>query len=210
MKEERATLLKRKEDLELQTNDLNLPFPEARERLQNRMKQDNAEIKQLDKQIDDDTKIVSQYKQTIKDIESDMRDKGNSDDRGNNYEVLYKKEKEINEFTEKFEQDKEQYEREIRESQSIIAQMLEHMQKSLARQNRLPSQQQVTEMKDDLKFKQELLENSETTAARLKVQHEQIKQDLDKVKNLEGRIKKEMEQAEQKIESMNSDINHKF
>lgn len=194
----------------MQTNDLNLPFPEARERLQNRMKQDNAEIKQLDKQIDDDTKIVSQYKQTIKDIESDMRDKGNSDDRGNNYEVLYKKEKEINEFTEKFEQDKEQYEREIRESQSIIAQMLEHMQKSLARQNRLPSQQQVTEMKDDLKFKQELLENSETTAARLKVQHEQIKQDLDKVKNLEGRIKKEMEQAEQKIESMNSDINHKF
>lgn len=65
-------------------------------------------------------------------------------------------------------------------------------------------------MKDDLKFKQELLENSETTAARLKVQHEQIKQDLDKVKNLEGRIKKEMEQAEQKIDSMNSDINHKF
>lgn len=58
MKEERASLLKKKEDLELQTNDLNLPFPEARERLQNRMKQDNAEIKQLDKQIDDDSKIV--------------------------------------------------------------------------------------------------------------------------------------------------------
>jgi intraflagellar transport protein 74 len=59
LKEERTSLLKRKEDLELQTNDLNLPFPEARERLQNRIKQDNAEIKQLEKQIDDDTKIVS-------------------------------------------------------------------------------------------------------------------------------------------------------
>jgi chromosome segregation ATPase len=139
-----------------------------------------------------------------------MKDKGSSDDRGNNYEVLYKKEKEINEFTEKFEHDKEQYEREISESQVLIAKLLEHMQKSLARQNKLPTQQQVTEMKDDLKFKQELLENSETTAARLKVQHEQIKQDLDKVKNLEGRIKKEMEQAEFKIDSMNGDINHKF
>lgn len=70
-----------------------------------------------------------------------MRDKGTSDDRGNNYEVLYKKEKEINDFTEKFEQDKEQYEKEISESQSLIAQMLEHMQKSLARQNKLPTQQ---------------------------------------------------------------------
>jgi intraflagellar transport protein 74 len=46
LKEERASLLKRKDDLELQTNEMNLPFPEARERLLNRIKQDNAEIKQ--------------------------------------------------------------------------------------------------------------------------------------------------------------------
>jgi len=65
-------------------------------------------------------------------------------------------------------------------------------------------------MKDELKFKQELLENSETTAARLKVQHEQIKQDLEKVKSLEGRIKKEMEQAENKIDSMRDDMDNKF
>ena len=45
LKEERTTLTKKKEDLELQTNEMNLPLPEARERLQNRIKQDNAEIK---------------------------------------------------------------------------------------------------------------------------------------------------------------------
>ena len=65
-------------------------------------------------------------------------------------------------------------------------------------------------MKNDLRFKQDQLENSETTAARLRVQQETIKSDLDKVKNLEGRIKKEMEQAESKIEQMNQDINGKF
>ena len=43
--------MKRKEDLELQTNEMNLPFPEARERLMNRIKQDNAEIKQQEKDI---------------------------------------------------------------------------------------------------------------------------------------------------------------
>ncbi len=51
LKEERATLLKRKEDLELQTNEMNLPFPEARERLINRIKQDNAEVKQAEKDV---------------------------------------------------------------------------------------------------------------------------------------------------------------
>ena len=69
------------------------------------------------------------------------------------------------------------------------------MQKTMARQNKLPTSAQVDEMKSDLKFKQGQLEDSETTAARLRVQQEQIKQDLEKVKNLEGRIHKEMEQA---------------
>ena len=45
--------MKKKDDLELQTNDLNLPLAEARERLQNRIKQDNVELKGLEKeQID--------------------------------------------------------------------------------------------------------------------------------------------------------------
>jgi hypothetical protein len=48
-------------------------------------------------------------------------------------------------------------------------------------------------MREDLKFKQGQLEDSETTAARLRVQKEQIQNDLDKVKNLEGRIRKEMQ-----------------
>jgi hypothetical protein len=131
--------MKKKEDLELQTNDLNLPFPEARERLQARMKQDNAEIKQWDKQIDEDNKIVNQYKTTVKEIDQDMKEKNNTEDRGNNYEVLYKKEKEINEFQEKFELEKQEYEKEIKENQNLIAQLLEHMQRTMAREGKLPT-----------------------------------------------------------------------
>lgn len=80
------------------------------------MKQDNAEIKKWDKEIDEDAKIVNQYKQTVKEIDTDMKEKNNTEDRGNNYEVLYKKEKEINEFQEKFELEKQEYEKEIKES----------------------------------------------------------------------------------------------
>lgn len=45
LREEKALLQKKKENLELQTNEMNLPFPEARERFMNRIKEDNAEIK---------------------------------------------------------------------------------------------------------------------------------------------------------------------
>ena len=80
----------------------------------------------------------------------------------------------------------------------------------MARQNKLPTQQMVEEMKNDLKFKQGQLEDSETTAARLRVQKEQIKADLDKVKSLEERIVNELKSAEQKITSMEDDMKNKF
>jgi intraflagellar transport protein 74 len=69
LKEERANLTKRKEDLELQTNEMNLPFPEARERLLNRIKQDNAEIKQCEKDVADIRRIIETYQRNIKEIE---------------------------------------------------------------------------------------------------------------------------------------------
>jgi len=52
---------------------------------------------------------------------------------------LYQKEKEINDFTEKFEKEKTEYEAEIKNTQNVIKVLLEHMQKNMARQNKLPS-----------------------------------------------------------------------
>lgn len=109
--------MKKKEDLELQTNEMNLPLPEARERLQNRIKQDNAEIKQMDKEVLDIKGMISTYHQNIKDIEQDLRENNKTSGEEQKYEILYQKEKEINSFTEQFEQEKVQYEKDIKESQ---------------------------------------------------------------------------------------------
>ena len=53
----------------------------------------------------------------------------------------------------KFEEEKAQYETDIKDNQKIIFALLEHMQKNMARQNRLPSHDQVDEMRKDLNFK---------------------------------------------------------
>jgi len=72
LRDEKTHLLKRKEDLELQTNEMNLPFPEARERLMNRIKQDNAEIKQQEKEISEMRKVVDQYQRNLKEITNEL------------------------------------------------------------------------------------------------------------------------------------------
>lgn len=101
---------KRKDDLELQSNENNLPFPEARERFMNRIKQDNAEIKQQDKEINDLKKMIDQYNRNIKDIDNELSNKPREGGQGmsgkEQFEVLYSKEKQINEFAEKYEAEK--------------------------------------------------------------------------------------------------------
>jgi len=160
LKEEKGGLLKRKDDLELQTNEMNLPFPEARERLLNRIKQDNAEIKQLEKDVGDVRRMIETYQRNIKEIEQDLQEKktgaagGGEGDEAQKYEILYQKEREINEFMERFEEEKTQYEREIAETQTTVSLLLEHMQKTMVRQNNLPTAAQYKDQKAELAFKQ--------------------------------------------------------
>jgi len=54
---------------------MNLPFPEARERLMNRIKQDNAEIKQQEKEIGEIRKMNEQYQKNIRDITDELSGK---------------------------------------------------------------------------------------------------------------------------------------
>ena len=129
---------------------MNLPFPEARERLLNRIKQDNAEIKQAERDVSEIRMIIDTYQRNIKEIEQDLKEKKSDDNEAQKYEILYQKEKEINEFMEKFEQEKVLYEGQITDYQQTIAALLEHMQKNMARQNKLPTAAQYKDQKEDL------------------------------------------------------------
>ena len=164
MREEKAQLTKRKGDLELQTNELNLPFPEARERLMKRIKQDNAEIKQQEKELAETRKIIDTYQRNIKEIESDMRDKKEGDDM-QKYEILYQKEKEINDFVNKFDLDKQQYEKQIEDSQKMVHALLTHMAKVQNRSKALPTGAEMEERKRMLNHKQKVLNDAGNTAA---------------------------------------------
>ena len=100
-------------------------------------------------------KMIETYQKNIKEIQNEISGgpKSTQNEDSQKYEILYQKEKEINEFTVKYEEEKTQYERDLADNQKIIFALLEHMQKNMARQNRLPSHDQVDEMRKDLNFK---------------------------------------------------------
>jgi len=87
---------------------------------------------------------------------------------------------------------------------------MEHMQKNLQRQNKLPGRDTVDEMRKDLNFKQRQLNDAEMTAAKLQIEVEARTADLDKISNLESRIDKEMDTVAEGINKMEDEISNKF
>ena len=83
------------------------------------------------------------------------------------YEILYQKEKQINDFMTSFEEEKAEYEVDISKKQKIIQGLLNHMSNNIKRQGALPSQSEVSDMKKDLNFKTRQLNDAENTAAKL-------------------------------------------
>lgn len=189
---------------------MNLPFPEARERLMNRIKQDNAEIKQQEKEITEMRKMIETYQRQVREITNELAGKANDNEDAGKFEILAAKEKEIAEFQQKFNTEKQEYEEQIQDNQKVIAALLEHMQKNLGRQNKLPTQNAVDEMKKDLNFKQRQLNDAEMTAAKLQIEVEARNADLDKISNLESRIDKEMETVAEGINKMEDEMQNKF
>jgi len=95
----------------------------------NRIKQDNAEIKQQEKELTETRKVIDTYQRNIKEIEGDLKDKKKEGDDMQKYEVLYQKEKEINDFCGNFDDEKANYEKQISDSQKLIQNLLMHMAK---------------------------------------------------------------------------------
>ena len=79
-------------------------------------------------------KMIETYQRNIKEIESDLQEKKSDENEAQKYEILYQKEREINEFMEKFEEEKTTYEKEIGQHQTMIAALLEHINKEMEKQ----------------------------------------------------------------------------
>ena len=114
----------------------------------------------MEKDLTESRKTIDSYGRNIKEIESDMNDKKEGDD-SQKYEILYQKEKQINDFMTEFEEEKKEFETEIALKTKVIAALLEYMSKKIKQGDKLPSQADVGEMKKDLKFKERQLNDAE-------------------------------------------------
>ena len=85
-----------------------MSFPEARDRLLAKVKEDNNFIMNTDKRIKELKKIIENYERQLREMATDLEEKKNEEQDKQKYEILYQKDLEITKFIETFEATRKQ------------------------------------------------------------------------------------------------------
>merc|ERR1719181_1783616 len=105
--------------------------------------------------------------------------------------------------------DKEE-EEQMSMKQRRIVQLLTETSKMIKRGDKMPDQQHVREMEEQLEFKGKELQNSEITAVRLRTELDRRSGELDKINSLDNKISTELQQLDTKMKQFKNDIETKY
>eukprot|EP00051_Salpingoeca_urceolata_P014678 m.187359 g.187359 ORF g.187359 m.187359 type:complete len:643 (-) comp18155_c0_seq12:3920-5848(-) len=178
---------------------------QQRERLMQQVKRDNQEIAGMDRKITELQGELSRVQDEITDFD-EYEDDGGSDEKKQKYLELLKKEAEMQEFLDQYEESQQtELERIARTERGIVA-LLESSSRTIHRTTALPSQNEHRDMKADLAFKKHEMDKSKSTAENLEGERARLKKDLANVNQLEGKVTKDMAALKEKIAKMETEL----
>lgn len=204
LQERKEKLEQKKADILAEIKQHGGTLPDEKSRLLNQVKSETAEIEALQTQAEEVKAETQKVREALAHLESDLSEyKG---DRAEKYKELEAKDREMQDFIDKFDDAKREAQDNTTKTEEHIVQMLEAIGKNLAATDNLPSQQQVQEMSADLEFKKKQMDFSVSTHERLKNELELRKKELEKVDNLDAKITSELEAITEKIKSNEESI----
>jgi len=211
LKEQTVELERKKGDLEVQTNENNLSFPEARDRLLAKVKEDNSVIQNTEKRIREVRKMQDNYEKQIKEMSSDNADAGRDAEQDKQkYEILYQRDKEMSEFIDNFESMRNTELNTIRALEEAIVRNLEDTSSKLMQNTDLPTVEEFEGMKVDQAIKENQLGMAKETLVRVQQEYEQRLGELRNLDTLEENIQRQVKTLKEKMQNMQQEIATKF
>ena len=201
-------LLKRKkEELELQTNESGLSIDELKQRLIAKAKEQTIEKNNIDKKIPDTRKLIEANKKAIIEIEKEMKSQQTSDNT-KAVDSIAEKDKEISAFIENHENIKRNHYKEIRAKEEVVLALLHNISEKI-NEGEKPLEG-GTGIKERIKEKKEMIEKSENTLEEAKAKYEELVIKLQRLDKLDDTLKKDIENYKEKLLRINNDITNKF
>ena len=201
-------LLKRKkEELELQTNESGLSVDELKQRLMAKAKEQTMEKNKIDKKIPDTKKLIEANKKAIIEIEKEMKSQQSSDN-SKAVDSIAEKDKEISAFIENHENIKRNHYKEIRAKEEVVLALLHNISEKINLGEK--PLEGGTGIKERIREKKDMIEKSENTLEEAKAKYEELVIKLDRLDKLDQTLKKDIDNYKEKLLRINNDISKKF
>ncbi|XP_010075210.1 PREDICTED: intraflagellar transport protein 74 homolog [Pterocles gutturalis] len=187
--------------------DKNMESPEEeRKRLLKQVKNDSQEIASMERQLTEVKEKTNHFKKVIQRLDMDLEN--HQGEENWKYKELKKKEESMDNFLETFEEVKNQeLERKAQIEANIVA-LLEHSSRNLNHMKQISSvtNQELKIMQEDLTFKSNEMQKSQSTAKNLLTESQKLQMDLQKMELLEGKMVDELASLKDKIEQTKTDL----
>ncbi|NXG50893.1 IFT74 protein, partial [Psilopogon haemacephalus] len=217
VKEEAVQLYEKLHELEerrdqMIAEDKNMESPqEERERLLKQariqsVKDDSQEIASMERQLAEVKEKINHFKKVIQRLDMDLENHQGKENW--KYKELKKREESMDNFLETFEEVKNQeLERKSQIEANIVA-LLEHSSRNVNRMKQISSvtNQELKIMQEDLTFKSNEMQKSQSTAKNLVTESQKLQMDLQKMELLEGKMVDELASLKQKIEQTKKEL----
>jgi len=191
-------------DLNEQEDDESLPFEEAKKRLLKKIKDDNEQIQDMENQKSSISNQIKEMKEKLHQVEANLE--ASKGGRSEKHKELQQKDREMSVYLEAYPEEKKKNVDGVLRAEKNVVTLLRHISSEITRRTALPSSSDVSQMNNDLAFKQSQFENSESTLQRVQLELNERKQDLDRVEELERKMNQEMDNLNQKMEEMREEI----
>ncbi|KND00683.1 uncharacterized protein SPPG_03805 [Spizellomyces punctatus DAOM BR117] len=177
--------------------------PQEKSRLLQQVKEDNQETSAMERKILEFEEQAQKMKEQLSEL--DMEIDSNQAEKNAKYEELLKRDRDMQNFIDNFEDRKKDAEERNSQTEKNIVTLLDHI-RSLSKHEQLPSPEGFQDLQGDLKFKEKEMRNSENTMEALVQERDRRLQDLEKVNQLETKMAAELEQLRVKMEGLKNDL----
>ena len=200
-------LRRKKEELELQTNESGLSIDELKQRLMAKAKEQTMEKNNIDKKIPDTRKLIEANKKAIIEIEKEMKSQQSSDNT-KAVDSIAEKDKEISAFIENHENIKRNHYKEIRAKEEVVLALLHNISEKINLGEK--PLEGGTGIKERIREKKDMIEKSENTLEEAKAKYEELVIKLERLDKLDQTLKKDIDNYKEKLLRINNDISKKF
>ena len=201
-------LRRKKEELELQTNEAGLSIDELKQRLVVKAKEQTMEKNNIDKKIPDTKKLIESHKKSIIELEREMKSNVNNDNT-KAVDSISQKDKEYSAFIENYDSIRRNHYKEIQAKEEVIVALLDNISDKI-NSGQAPLENSGTGIKEKIREKKDMIEKSVNTLEEAKAKYEELVVKLQRLEKLDDTLKKDIKNYKDKLGRIHNEINEKF